>query len=811
MNRLNTGIGFLVLAAVASSVAAQTPVLSTIAAPYSPVQAQVQMAGKTYASGTVAYGAVGTPLVLSGSGLGDNGVVWFVPYKSGILDTNTPPVKGVVTLWTASQIFLKVPSGAVSGLVEVLTADSISNGLPFVVTPGTYSNSCPAVPSEGQLQITTDSLQDGAVSHSYNAQLTAAGGSNSYTWTVVSGSLPAGLSLSASGLISGTPTAATNAVSFAVQAVDTSTPPLHDEATLSLAVAAQPEAASSATLYSFSIQTPTGGAEGYDYAGNVTGYSDSVNGTWSFTYDSLNRLATATGAQDNNLYPNYCWNYDSFGNRTMQMNASVPFASGMGGANQGSQACSTTGALGQTIPAQYNTNNQILDGMHQYDTSGDITQDATTGNRYLYDGEGRLCAMQQNVSGSTTMIGYLYNAEGVRVAKGTISTLSCNLTSNGFAATTVYVFGPGGEQMTEMTTNNAGNWQWAHTNVFAPGLSATYDADPTGATEGPMYFHLSDWLGTRRQQTDSAGNPRLNFTGLPYGDGLSTIPVSTSDVADATEHHFTGKERDSESGNDYFGARYFGSSMGRFLSPDPIMFQASMMTDPQRFNLYAYVRNNPLSLIDPTGEAIQLLGDDDARKKELDALKNGVGAKAGAYLYDNAVTDANGNTSHYVGIRSGGPDGNGPSFDSINSASGALSGIVNDKEVASLSVVQSGTKLNGDTQGQIVVGAAPGHTPGFTDTFAGKWASYIMDTTNRSAGTLPGSVMSDGRPGSINSGILAFHELGHQWYGIKHPFLNWLDDKINFGGSYKESLDLENKVRQTQNPGGPTRTSHDPQ
>jgi RHS repeat-associated protein len=155
--------------------------------------------------------------------------------------------------------------------------------------------------------------------------------------------------------------------------------------------------------------------------------------------------------------------------------------------------------------------------------------------------------------------------------------------------------------MTEMA-NISGTWQWAHTNVMAPGLSATYDADLTGQTEGPLYFHLTDWLGTRRQQTDYAGNPVLNFTGLPYGDGLTTIPVSTADVADATEHHFTGKERDSESGNDYFGARYYASSMGRFMSPDPMMASAKIW-DPQTWNRYSYARNNPLMMIDPTGEA----------------------------------------------------------------------------------------------------------------------------------------------------------------------------------------------------------------
>jgi len=75
-----------------------------------------------------------------------------------------------------------------------------------------------------------------------------------------------------------------------------------------------------------------------------------------------------------------------------------------------------------------------------------------------------------------------------------------------------------------------------------------------------------------------------------------------------TEYLFTGKERDAESGNDYFGARYYASSMGRFLSPDydvegfdpdPVPF--ADLENPQSLNLYAYVLNNPLNRTDPDG------------------------------------------------------------------------------------------------------------------------------------------------------------------------------------------------------------------
>jgi RHS repeat-associated protein len=66
-------------------------------------------------------------------------------------------------------------------------------------------------------------------------------------------------------------------------------------------------------------------------------------------------------------------------------------------------------------------------------------------------------------------------------------------------------------------------------------------------------------------------------------------------------HHFTGKERDTESGNDFMFARYYNSNTGRFLSPDPLYIEMHRLADPQQLNLYMYGRNNPLGVTDPTG------------------------------------------------------------------------------------------------------------------------------------------------------------------------------------------------------------------
>ncbi|HLG96100.1 MAG TPA: RHS repeat-associated core domain-containing protein [Bryobacteraceae bacterium] len=81
-----------------------------------------------------------------------------------------------------------------------------------------------------------------------------------------------------------------------------------------------------------------------------------------------------------------------------------------------------------------------------------------------------------------------------------------------------------------------------------------------------------------------------------YPFGGERFIISTSGNA----YKFTGKERDAESGLDNFGARHFGSSLGRFMSPDPNNVGAAS-TDPQSWNGYAYAGNNATSRTDPDG------------------------------------------------------------------------------------------------------------------------------------------------------------------------------------------------------------------
>ena len=102
----------------------------------------------------------------------------------------------------------------------------------------------------------------------------------------------------------------------------------------------------------------------------------------------------------------------------------------------------------------------------------------------------------------------------------------------------------------------------------------------------------------------------------------------------------TGKERDSESGNDYFGARYYASSMGRFMSPDPGWFMEADLTNPQRWNLYSYALNNPLKLIDPNGmdQCIWDDGSSDDRPEDGGATQQECSDQGGNWASDTDTT-----------------------------------------------------------------------------------------------------------------------------------------------------------------------------
>ena len=254
--------------------------------------------------------------------------------------------------------------------------------------------------------------------------------------------------------------------------------------------------------------TPSGG---YDSVGNVLSYYDSVTGTWSMTtasggsgYDTLNRLLAAQASTGPYQGLQAVWSYDTFGNRTEE------------GFSLGQNANVTEPIPASTVvtPAVNNQIQSVQMGTASYtptyDAAGDITIDPGSGNQYLYDGEGRICA----VSGPGGTTGYVYDADGNRVAKGALTQFTCDFNSadstyNGFMTTnneTDYVLGASGEQMTELAQDANGTMNWQRTYVYAAGaLIATYDPSPNSPNQPLPSFRLTDWLGTMRATTDANG------------------------------------------------------------------------------------------------------------------------------------------------------------------------------------------------------------------------------------------------------------------------------------------------------------------
>ena len=120
------------------------------------------------------------------------------------------------------------------------------------------------------------------------------------------------------------------------------------------------------------------------------------------------------------------------------------------------------------------------------------------------------------------------------------------------------------------------------------------------------YYHL-DAVGTVLAVTNEAGalveEHDYDVFGQEVGAQAGTQPK-----------RFAGKERDGETGWDYFGARYYGSKVGRFTATDPVMDLKASLVIPQKWNRYAYALNNPLKFVDPDGrEEYRILVGDPGR------------------------------------------------------------------------------------------------------------------------------------------------------------------------------------------------------
>jgi RHS repeat-associated protein len=274
---------------------------------------------------------------------------------------------------------------------------------------------------------------------------------------------------------------------------------------------------------------------------------------------------------------------------------------------------------------------------YQYDSAGNMIADGN--HTYSYDAENELI----NVDGGTTAT-YYYDVLGRRVGK-----------QIGSGVITEYLRDLAGNVIADKQGTN-----WATFYLyFGGGLTAEYTAS---TTEFISRYHL----GSTRLVTAMDQSVVDSMDYLPFGEQTS------GDTA--TTHKFTGKERDSESGLDNFGARYNASTMGRFMTPDPL---GGHQEDPQTLNKYAYVRNNPLNLTDPTGLDLYLQGCGDASKTCKDNFVGTTDYK-GNFTRTTIQSDASRNF-----------DGHDVSFDS--------SGIhIDDKYQGVYAPGTDATRVNGD-------------------------------------------------------------------------------------------------------------------
>lgn len=281
--------------------------------------------------------------------------------------------------------------------------------------------------------------------------------------------------------------------------------------------------------------------------GNISEITNGVDDTRSqaFTYDQLNRIATFQTPRSNRWGNTYT--IDAWGNLTKSLQlGSKPEA--------------------QHLDQTANPSNQFVGFC--YDAAGNMLNQASCGaNQYAYDAENRITA-----TGGVT---YAYDGDGVRVKK-----------SNG----TLYwghSFTAGPIAETDLTGALKAEY------VFFNGKRIARRDFPGGA----VHYYFSDHLGSASVIASSAGAVEEDADYFPYGG--STTGIS------ANHFKFTGKERDSESGLDYFGARYYGNSLGRFLTPDwadkATAVPYAEFGDPQSLNLFTYVRNKPLTQPDLDG------------------------------------------------------------------------------------------------------------------------------------------------------------------------------------------------------------------
>ncbi|MEK7724317.1 MAG: RHS repeat-associated core domain-containing protein, partial [Acidobacteriota bacterium] len=288
----------------------------------------------------------------------------------------------------------------------------------------------------------------------------------------------------------------------------------------------------------------------YDYGnadnnGNVKSQQITVPSQFTavqnYTYDSLNRLKDAKEVIETTETWKQAFTFDRYGNRKFDPTQTT-----------------TLGNCPQNVcnPDINSANNRVVG--HSFYNSGNTTVDAE-GRQFFYDAENK----QKEVrDASNNIIGqYLYDGDGKRIKK-----IAPNVES------TIFVYDAGGKLASEYT------------------VSASQQQAPQTS------YLTNDTLGSLRVTTDQAGAVVSRRDFRPYGEEISRPNQGT----DKVRQKFTAYERDNETELDFAQARFYNSKLGRFSSPDPLL-ASGKAPNPQTWNRYNYVGNNPINITDPFG------------------------------------------------------------------------------------------------------------------------------------------------------------------------------------------------------------------
>ena len=318
----------------------------------------------------------------------------------------------------------------------------------------------------------------------------------------------------------------------------------------SVALTATPTTKLMDLRYSFRDPTSSGNN------GNVYRMTDraqsTTDGKQYYSYDYLQRL-TEVRLGSRTSSNKIAYGYDRWGNRT---------SSATKGTVANFMACSTDCAVDATT-------NRISNW--RYDAAGNPIGISTS--TLQWDGAGRLESIDNGATAS-----YSYDHLGRRILKRAPSD------------NTQYFYDVTGKVLWEFDPDGTGDHQKMVRAYFNGRLFTS-----TGDAAAGSHTAYTDHLGTPRLKlhvTTAASQARDDY--YPFGQQVNTV------VDAAHDRRFTGKERDAESGLDYFGARYYHSVAGRFLSVDPVLDSADPI-NPQSWNRYAYTFNNPLKYVDPDG------------------------------------------------------------------------------------------------------------------------------------------------------------------------------------------------------------------